>query len=153
MHREIELGNDGNPTRDAGLIRRPDNPPPYDANDESIVDPTEPDGLQNAEDPKDEGTGNTKLFLVVGASLLGGALAPIAAPAALGLIGFSSTGVVYGSAAAAIQSSIGNVAAGSLFATAQRVAMGGAFPAMGSVIASGVTSVGAYLAIPGGKKS
>jgi hypothetical protein len=121
--------------------------------------------------PKD--TGNTKLFLVVGAGLLGGALAPIAAPAALGLIGFSSTGVVAGlcptlfghqpsadtppfhsgTMAAAIQSSIGNVAAGSLFATAQSVAMGGAFPAMGSVIASGITSVGAYLAIPGGKKS
>lgn len=119
-----------------------------------------------------KGTGDRKLFLVVGASLLGGALTPIAAPVALGLIGFSSTGVVAGlsrtlfgdqtspdmpsfnpgTMPAAIQSSIGNVAAGSLFATAQSVAMGGAFPVMGSVIASGVTSVGTYLAIPGGKK-
>jgi len=151
IHKKIELGN-GKPTRDDGLIRRPDNPPSYNADGEITVDTTDADGSPSAEDPKDEGTGNMKLFLVVGAGLLGAALAPVAAPAALGLIGFGSNGVVLGSTAAAIQSSIGNVAAGSLFATAQNVAMGGAFPAMGSVIASGFTGVGAFLVIPGGKK-
>ena len=40
---------------------------------------------------------------------------------------------------------MGNVAAGSLFAGAQSVAMGGALPAIGHVIAAGITGGGAFL--------
>lgn len=46
-------------------------------------------------------------------------------PAILGMIGFGTLGPIAGSLAAAIQASIGNVAAGSAFAIAQSVAMGG----------------------------
>ena len=48
--------------------------------------------------------------LITGGVITGVALAPIA-------LGFGSTGIVGGSIAATIQSAIGNVAAGSLFAT------------------------------------
>ena len=58
--------------------------------------------------------------MVAGASALltGVAAAPY-------VIGFSSAGVVAGSVAAATQASIGNVAAGSLFATTTSYVMGG----------------------------
>lgn len=46
------------------------------------------------------------------------------------LIGFGAAGIVGGSIAAAIQSSIGNVAAGSLFATMQSLGATGTFTAM-----------------------
>jgi hypothetical protein len=64
---------------------------------------------------------------VVGATVVVGVLAaPLVVPAALGTVGFSSTGVVGGSIAAGMQASIGNVAAGSAFAACQSMAMGGA---------------------------
>ncbi|KAK0204556.1 hypothetical protein DFS33DRAFT_1382453 [Desarmillaria ectypa] len=64
----------------------------------------------------------------------GVALTPVIVPSALGFVGFGSAGPV---AAAAAQSGIGNVAAGSAFAMAQSVAMGGAIPA-GVSAASGI---------------
>ncbi|CAD8214114.1 unnamed protein product [Paramecium pentaurelia] len=63
--------------------------------------------------------------------------------AGLAIYGFSSIGPVAGSMAAAAQASVGNVAAGSLFALAQGTAMAGigtiALPAVGvgAVIGSG----------------
>ncbi|OJJ65552.1 hypothetical protein ASPBRDRAFT_532697 [Aspergillus brasiliensis CBS 101740] len=54
------------------------------------------------------------------------ATAPIAGPAILGAAGFGATGPVAASLAALWQSSIGAVQAGSLFATLQSAAMGGA---------------------------
>jgi hypothetical protein len=64
---------------------------------------------------------------VVGATVVVGVLAaPVVVPAALGTVGFSSTGVVGGSIAAGMQAGIGNVVAGSAFATCQSMAMGGA---------------------------
>ncbi|CAK45793.1 hypothetical protein M747DRAFT_318148 [Aspergillus niger ATCC 13496] len=54
------------------------------------------------------------------------ATAPIAGPAILGAAGFGATGPVAASFAAVWQSSIGAVQAGSLFATLQSAAMGGA---------------------------
>ncbi|SJK99818.1 uncharacterized protein ARMOST_03129 [Armillaria ostoyae] len=75
---------------------------------------------------------------VIGAAA-GAALAPVLAPAALGIVGFSAAGPVAGTLAAAIQSSIGNVAAGSAFAVAQSIAMGGAIPT-GVYAASGVAA-------------
>lgn len=82
--------------------------------------------------------------------IVGAIIAPLAAPALLALVGFGSAGPIageftfamccaerrivipsvsfdpQGSIAAGIQSMIGNVAAGSVFAAAQSVAMGGA---------------------------
>ncbi|KAK0480315.1 adaptin N terminal region-domain-containing protein, partial [Armillaria novae-zelandiae] len=57
------------------------------------------------------------------------ALTPVIAPAALGILGFGAAGPVAGTLAAVIQGGIGNVAAGSAFAVAQSIGMGGAIPA------------------------
>ena len=115
---------------------------------------------------------NTKLISAVAAGVAGVVFGPVLAPIALGCIGFSSGGVVAGlshdllshgksadtlysdnpgSLAAAIHSSIGNVAAGSLFAIAQSVGAGGALPAMGYVITGAVAGVGGYFAGPSSK--
>ncbi|PBK79828.1 hypothetical protein ARMGADRAFT_1040538 [Armillaria gallica] len=88
---------------------------------------------------------------VIGAAagVAGVALVPVVAPAALGIVGFSATGPVAGkqakvlssadgTLAAAIQSSIGNVAAGSAFAVAQSIGMGGAIPTGVYAASSGV---------------
>ncbi|KAH9036235.1 hypothetical protein EDB85DRAFT_1889048 [Lactarius pseudohatsudake] len=65
--------------------------------------------------------------VVLAAGALAGLfLLPLATKIVLGLIGFSAIGPVAGSIAAGIQAAIGNVAAGSLFATLQSIAMGGA---------------------------
>ncbi|KAK0213881.1 hypothetical protein IW262DRAFT_1466446 [Armillaria fumosa] len=55
----------------------------------------------------------------------GAGLMPMIIRLTLGLIGFGAAGPVAGTFAALIQSSIGNVVAGSLFAWAQSIAMGG----------------------------
>ncbi|KAF9510470.1 hypothetical protein BS47DRAFT_1487400 [Hydnum rufescens UP504] len=93
----------------------------------------------------------TTLAASVGGAVLCGALAPVLAPAVLGIVGFGSGGVVgadtldfnnpVGSVAAGIQAGIGNVAAGSLFAGAQSVAAGGALPLIGTVISAGIGAV------------
>ena len=71
----------------------------------------------------------------VGATIGVGAV--LAAPVVLTAVGFSAGGVVGGSLAAAAQASIGNVAAGSIFATLQSVgAVGGL-----SATAAGATTV------------
>ncbi|KAG8821459.1 hypothetical protein FRC17_009805 [Serendipita sp. 399] len=57
----------------------------------------------------------TSIAIVTGATLVGA----VAAPLALAGIGFTTAGVAAGSAAAGMQAGIGNVVAGSLFATAQ----------------------------------
>ncbi|OJJ65670.1 hypothetical protein ASPBRDRAFT_49603, partial [Aspergillus brasiliensis CBS 101740] len=64
--------------------------------------------------------------LAFGSTGLALATAPIAGPAILGAAGFGATGPVAASLAAIWQSSIGVVQAGSLFATLQSAAMGGA---------------------------
>ena len=58
-----------------------------------------------------------KVGIGLGVGVAAGVAAPLAATAALGAAGFSAGGVVAGSIAAGIQASIGNVAAGSLFAS------------------------------------
>jgi len=89
---------------------------------------------------------NNGIPLVVGA-IAGVALTPVVAPLALGLVGFSAAGPVAGTFAAIIQSGIGNVVAGSAFATAQSVAMGGAIPTVVTAIGAGVGSlIGATVA-------
>ncbi len=59
-------------------------------------------------------------LVIVGASVTGIALAPI-------LAGFGSAGIVAGSTAAVAQSSMGSIAAGSLFASLQSWGMLGYF--------------------------
>ncbi|KAF9807587.1 hypothetical protein IEO21_08147 [Rhodonia placenta] len=90
--------------------------------------------------------------LVVGVAV-GVALTPVATTAALSAYGFGPAGPVAGTAAAAAQSAIGNVAAGSLFASCQSIAMtsvpvaayavGGA---VGGAIGGAASFVGGHLA-------
>lgn len=61
----------------------------------------------------------------------------------LGAVGFGAAGPIAGTAAAAWQAGIGNVAGGSLFAMCQSAAMGGA------ALSGGVTTVGATVATVG----
>ena len=87
-------------------------------------------------------------------------MTPVVAPVALGAVGFGAAGPVageprfslpdpspahtnnVGTMAAGIQAGIGNVVAGSLFATAQSVAMGGALPVAVTALGAGVAAVG-----------
>ncbi|KZT63805.1 hypothetical protein DAEQUDRAFT_87947 [Daedalea quercina L-15889] len=79
--------------------------------------------------------------IVLGAILIAALVLPAVLPGALGAVGFTATGVQLGSAAAAIQSAIGLVTAGSAFAMAQSVTMGGAIPllwSLGAAVAGGM---------------
>lgn len=73
--------------------------------------------------------------------------ASVAALPILGAAGFAAAGPVAGSAAAAWQSSIGLVQAGSLFAWCQSAAMGGA--AVGGIVACGAAGGSVALAATG----
>ncbi|KAF8483890.1 hypothetical protein DFH94DRAFT_725099 [Russula ochroleuca] len=75
----------------------------------------------------------------------GVAVTPFVAPVLLGIVGFSAAGPVAGSIAAGMQAGIGNVVVGSLFATAQSLAMGGTVPAV--VSAAGGMGAGAAAAV------
>lgn len=80
------------------------------------------------------GLGTIGSVLAVSGAVVGGAaLTPI-------LLGFGATGIVAGSAAAGIQSAIGNVAAGSIFAGLTSAGMTGALTT--TAIGGGLTSVG-----------
>ena len=59
----------------------------------------------------------TKVGIGLGVGAVAGLAVPLVATAALGVAGFSAGGVGAGSIAAGIQASIGNVAAGSVFAS------------------------------------
>ncbi|KAH9036232.1 hypothetical protein EDB85DRAFT_2143361 [Lactarius pseudohatsudake] len=82
------------------------------------------------------------LVAAAAGAVLGVALTPVVAPVFLGFFGFSAIGIGAGTAAAAIQATIGNVAAGSLFATAQSIAMGGAIPTVVTAIGAGMGAMG-----------
>ncbi|KAF9520216.1 hypothetical protein BS47DRAFT_1336190 [Hydnum rufescens UP504] len=79
----------------------------------------------------------------VGGAVLCVGLAPFVAPPVLGVPGFGSGGVAAGSYAAGLQASIGNVGAGSWFASAQSVGAGGALPVIGKVVSAGVGAAAA----------
>ncbi|TCD64196.1 hypothetical protein EIP91_004429 [Steccherinum ochraceum] len=72
-------------------------------------------------------------MIIGGAALAGAAVAPVVAPAVLGLVGLGSQGPV----------------AGGIVAGAQSVAMGGAMPVIGHVIAGGIAGGAAYWAASG----
>ncbi|TCD64197.1 hypothetical protein EIP91_004430 [Steccherinum ochraceum] len=91
-----------------------------------------------------------KAIIVAGATVVGSAVAPVVAPAAVGLVGFGPIGPVAGSLAAAWQAGMGGVvAAGGWFAGAQATAMGGAMPVIGNVIAGGITGGATLLGLKG----
>ena len=78
-----------------------------------------------------------KVALITGSVITGIALIPIA-------IGFGTAGIVGGSIAAAIQSIIGNVAAGSLFAVCTSLGMTGVFAStatVGAILGAGGLTV------------
>ncbi|KAH9843600.1 uncharacterized protein C8Q71DRAFT_729190 [Rhodofomes roseus] len=83
--------------------------------------------------------------VVVGALVTSLVILPAVLPGALGGLGFTAAGVQAGSAAAAIHSGIGAVAAGSTFALAQAVGAGAAIPfvwTMGAAIVGAVLGGG-----------
>ena len=90
---------------------------------------------------------------VVGAVVGGGVCLglAVASPIILPAVGFGAGGVLAGSAAAAVQSTIGNVAAGSLFATLQSVGAAGglSWAATGLATAAGVATGAGAGAVPG----
>ncbi|KIK58167.1 hypothetical protein GYMLUDRAFT_246206 [Collybiopsis luxurians FD-317 M1] len=84
---------------------------------------------------------------IVGGTVITVALTPVAGPAVLGLAGFTKAGVAAGftnsvlgaaSLGAGIQATIGNVAAGSLFAGAMSAGATGTIPVIGHVISAGI---------------
>jgi len=88
--------------------------------------------------------------VVTGSVVCGVLAAPFLVPAALGTVGFSSTGVVGGSIAAGMQAGIGNVAAGSAFAACQSMAMGGAIaPAAAAATGAATGTAGGLLGFMG----
>jgi len=89
---------------------------------------------------------------MVAAGLVVGGGAIIAAPIALTAIGFGSAGVVGGSIAAAWQASIGNVAAGSIFAACQSAGAVGISAATSAAIGSAGAAVGSGLSFLGFRK-
>jgi hypothetical protein len=79
--------------------------------------------------PIDHWTKNHQRVLVIGGvTVATTAIAPILPPVILNGVGFTAGGVAAGSWAAGVQASIGNVAAGSLFAAAQSIGAGAAVP-------------------------
>ncbi|KAL8365581.1 hypothetical protein RB595_004411 [Gaeumannomyces hyphopodioides] len=98
---------------------------------------------------------NPKTSIAVGSGLTVAAapvlvVAPVVAPI-LGAIGFGSSGIIAGSAAAAAQAAIGNVIAGSWLATLTSAGMGG----YGAAAISGAvqTAGGATAAVAAVKKA
>merc|ERR1712018_702002 len=96
-----------------------------------------------------------KIGIGLGIGVAAGVAAPLAATAALGAAGFSAGGVVAGSMAAAWQASIGNVAAGSLFAMCQSVGTAGFAASTTTGVAAVGTGIGGLVGglWPGGKKT
>jgi len=80
------------------------------------------------------------LCTVVVCAIVGVFLSPLLVKAILGVIGFGAAGPIAGSFAAWIQSLIGNVIAGSLFATVQSFAMGGC-----AILLKIIMAIGAFI--------
>ncbi|CAD8102692.1 unnamed protein product [Paramecium sonneborni] len=71
--------------------------------------------------------------------------ATIVAKGGLTILGFSSTGPIAGTFAAATQAGIGNVIAGSAFATAQSLAMSGIVAVAGPALVVGAVTGAVYV--------
>ncbi|KAH9956243.1 hypothetical protein BC827DRAFT_1232503 [Russula dissimulans] len=79
-------------------------------------------------------------YVAAGAAA-GVALTPVVAPILVGAVGFGAAGPVAGTLATIWQASIGNVVAGSAFAVAQSIGMGGAIPIGISAIGAAIGAV------------
>merc|ERR1712215_666334 len=97
-------------------------------------------------DTREEGWATKDMVYKVGGAVVGATVALSVPGLALGAMGFSGKGVMAGSLAAGIQSGIGNVASGSIFAFAQSVSAGG-LGLMGKAVAA---VGGTYLGAKGG---
>ncbi|KNZ79983.1 hypothetical protein J132_08299 [Termitomyces sp. J132] len=87
----------------------------------------------------------TPQSILTAAAVVGAVVTPFAAAPVLGLVGFSAAGPVAGTLAAGVQAGMGNVVAGSAFALAQSIAMGGAaVPAFGVLAGSGIAGTVSY---------
>jgi len=91
----------------------------------------------------DPATAMTVVNVVGGAALKLGGLGLSCASTVGGWMGFTSAGVVQGSLAAAAQSSVGNVVAGSTFAAIQSAGATGASVVTAAVSAPSIVTVGA----------
>ncbi|KXH29271.1 hypothetical protein CSIM01_00999 [Colletotrichum simmondsii] len=109
--------------------------PPEESEDVS----DEPSRLRKAAEWVRENPGTTVCYGVSAGSLVVLAAPALVAAPALGLAGFSSQGIVAGSAAAGIQAGIGNVVAPSLFATLQSAGAAG----YGAAVVNGAIQAGA----------
>ncbi|KAF7300360.1 hypothetical protein HMN09_00919300 [Mycena chlorophos] len=78
----------------------------------------------------------------VGITVVATVAAPLVLVGVIHAIGFGSSGVVAASIAAGLQSAIGNVAAGSLFAICQSIGAGGAALAVAAPVAAAAGGVG-----------
>ena len=86
----------------------------------------------------------SRAIKVVGGAAVGLVAAPLLTTAAIGAVGFGAAGPIAGTAAAAWQASIGNVAAGSMFSLFQSAAIGGAGAGVvGGISAAAGSIVGA----------
>jgi hypothetical protein len=81
---------------------------------------------------------------VIGTSVASGAVTIVGAGGTA--LGFSSSGIVGGSVAAGMQAGIGNVVAGSTFATMQSLGALGVLSTVGVVGGVGLVAGGGYLA-------
>jgi hypothetical protein len=81
----------------------------------------------------------------IGSTIAGG-VASATSAIATGL-GFTSSGIAAGSAAAGIQAGIGNVVAGSAFATAQSLGATGVFAALGVLGPIGLVAGGIFMLV------
>ena len=85
----------------------------------------------------------SKSYYTVGNVLIGTGIIVTAVGLSPLLCGFGSAGIVAGSAAASIQAAVGNVAAGSLFASMTSMGMTGTFT---TIAVAGVTTTGVGVA-------
>ncbi|KAK3339570.1 hypothetical protein B0H65DRAFT_511754 [Neurospora tetraspora] len=141
----------GEPTKDLETSARevPAEPDTSSTNDPQNGQPQpDDDSLEKIRWAKEWIKQNPKAAAALG--LTAGGLTVVAAPAlltgpVLSFMGFGSSGVVGGSIAAGIQGMIGNVVAGSWFATATSAAMGGYGVPVVAAVGQGVGAAAAFV--------
>lgn len=107
---------------------------------------TSPNTSPNNTNTGKNGFGAKDAGIAAGSAVAAGVAVPTVATAGLTAVGFTGSGVAAGSMAAGIQAGIGNVAAGSIFATCQSIGATGGFAILGPVgIAAGLIAGGSYL--------
>lgn len=116
------------------------------ARGDTVIDDTTPDDIEKIiigdAIPDDIAADNTKVLnnvlAATGAAATGSFLGAVLPGAVLKAIGFGSSGIIKGSVAAAIQSSIGNVVGGSLFSHLTAAGFIGVAPIGGILTGGGI---------------